>query len=94
MRELSREQHTYIAEIAKISSDGYGNKTVCLTNVDDGCGNIVEHIWVKTQTALQKKIFARYLGKKVRLSGRGIEYRRIDGTRDMTLKINTIIGGA
>ena len=41
MRKLSREQHTYIAEIAKISSDGYGNKTVCLTNVDDGCGNIV-----------------------------------------------------
>ena len=35
MRKLSREQHTYIAEIAKISSDGYGNKTVCLTNVDD-----------------------------------------------------------
>ena len=34
-----------------------------------------------------------YLGKKVKLSGRGIEYRRIDGTRDMTLKINTIIGG-
>ena len=48
---------------------------------------------MKTQTALQKKIFARYLGKKVKLSGRGIEYRRIDGTRDMTLKVNTIIGG-
>lgn len=47
----------------------------------------------KNTNCSTEKIFARYLGKKVKLSGRGIEYKRIDGTRDMTLKINTIIGG-
>ena len=87
-----KDKHTYIAEVAKLSSDGYGNKTCCLTNVTNQDGDIEDHIWVKTQTALQKKLFAKYMGRKIKFRAKTIEYMHKDGTKDYTLKIDTIIG--